>query len=169
MALALLVVIPLKRHSANEFTARGAPPAAHPELFVYRMHPLERLEPEPSHAPIHSTEDLAFAYTNPSSSRHLMIFGVDEHSHVYWYYPAWRNESENPRAIEIPGGGEVHELPEAIRHSLDGRTLTIFALFTADDPSVRAVEELLKNRDGANHPLPLPDTYEERLHFTVEP
>jgi hypothetical protein len=168
VAAALLLVLPLRHRATGEFTARGATAeAAEPQLFVYRMRPLERLSPP--QATIHTRDDLAFAYVNPSGLRHLLVFGVDEHNHVYWYYPAWTRESENPRAIEIAGGADVRELPEAISHPLDGRSLTIFAIFTDDEPSVRAVEELIAKRGSQADPLPLPNAHEQRQYFTVEP
>src|SRR5207245_502455 len=119
-------------------------------------------------APIHPSEDLAFAYSNPSSLSHLLVFGVDEHDHVYWYYPAWTNTAENPRAVGIAGGPEVRELPEGISHPLDGRSLTIFAIFTNDDPSVRTIEELVAKRGASDAALPLPGAVERRVLFTVE-
>jgi hypothetical protein len=95
---------------------------------------------------VQRSDELAFAYVNSRGFEKLMIFGVDEHAHVYWYHPAWSSSSDNPRAIDIAKGPELRELPEAIAHQLDGNSLKIHALFSNSDLSVRDVERMLKER-----------------------
>jgi hypothetical protein len=88
-----------------------------------------------------ASDELAFAFDNPASARHLLIFGVDEHRHVYWYHPAWVNPATTPTAVAIPGGR--HELPEAVSHDLDGGVLTLYAVFANEAVSVRELERAL--------------------------
>jgi hypothetical protein len=95
---------------------------------------------------VHRSDELAFAYVNAAGFEKLMIFAVDEHAHVYWYHPAWSSPTDNPRAIDIAKGPELRELPEAIAHQLDGKSLKIHALFTNANLSVRDVERMLKER-----------------------
>lgn len=147
------------------FTSRGPPRSGGPELFVYRLQPLERLAPG---ATVRRGDDLAFAYANPRAFHRLLVFGVDEHKHVYWYFPAWANADEDPRAVTIASGApELRELPEAIRHELDGERLTLYAEFLNDDVGVRAVEErVAASPSGA--PLHLPGAAEQRTELKVE-
>ena len=50
-----------------------------------------------------------------SGKRYLMIFGIDEHRHVYWYYPAWANPAEDPLVDpDRDHAGHCIELNEAI-------------------------------------------------------
>jgi hypothetical protein len=173
-AAAVAVVFSLGRPSSTpavsappsgSFAARGdlGPPV--PELFVYRLQPDEKLAPD---ATVHRGEDLAFAYANPSAYGRLLVFGVDEHKHVYWYYPAWSNAADDPRAVSIASGApDLRELPEAIRHDLDGDRLVLYAEFSNDDVDVRAVEERVAAAPpGA--PLALPGAYEQRTSLTLE-
>ncbi|HEY3595158.1 MAG TPA: hypothetical protein VGL13_14835 [Polyangiaceae bacterium] len=152
-ALALIALVPLlgwlfsgkgASHDADPavFAARGAPStAAAPHLLVYRMtrnRPAELVD-----STVAASDELAFAYTNAESFERLLVFGVDEHQHVYWYYPAWSSEGENPVAVPILPGPEVHELGEAVSQHLDGHRLRITAVFTHDTVSVKEVEAKL--------------------------
>jgi hypothetical protein len=171
-AIALFAIFPKRHHDANDFTARGVTSMGEEaRVFVYRMQPLARLdEARPDgDRQIRKNDALAFAYTNPRGYEHLLVFGVDEHRHVYWYYPAWTNAAEDPRAIAIDGGRDTRELPHAIRHDLDGQTLTIFAVFTHDEPSVRGVEAIVAAHDPASGPLRSSDAFEQRVALTVIP
>jgi hypothetical protein len=128
----------------SEFTPRGAgdDPAA-PHLFIYRLapnRPAERVT-----GSISARDELAFAYTNAGNFERLLVFGVDEHRHVYWYHPAWSNEGENPVAVPIARGAEVHELGEAVSQPLDGRQLRITAIFTRDNLAVKEVEKMVRD------------------------
>jgi hypothetical protein len=119
------------------FAARGAADGA-PRVIMYRLRPGS--SPAIVADAIDETDELAFAYENPSGWKHLVIFGVDEHRHVYWYHPAWLDPADDPSAIAIEGGPVRHELPEAIRHRLDGHQLRVYAVFSADQPTVRQME-----------------------------
>ena len=112
-------------------------------------------------------DELAFAYENGAAKNWLMIFGVDEHRHVYWFFPAWTDPAENPGAVPIATDGARHELPEAVRHSFDGRTLEVRSLFLDTPLTVREVESLLKEHPAG--PLPVPGAIESPLTFTLAP
>jgi hypothetical protein len=127
---------------APEFVARGTSDwSGAPHLMIYRLGPNH--PPELVGGVINRSDELAFAYTNPQGLEHLMIFGVDEHRHMYWYHPAWSNEGENPVGIAVATGPEVHELAEAVSQRLDGRILRIIGLFTRDNISVKQVERVV--------------------------
>jgi hypothetical protein len=100
------------------------------------------------------SDELAFAYINARGLERLMIFAVDEHQHVYWYYPQWTDAADNPRAVPIGSGPDLHELPEAVAQEFDGETLTIHYLFTNTALSVRDIERQLEqqSRQFPNRP-----------------
>jgi hypothetical protein len=123
--------------SAQEFAARGV--ASEPHVWVYLV---------PAHGkPVElgtvmaPSDELAFAYDNPRESGRLLIFGIDEHRHVYWYHPAWGDPGSTP--VAVPIGAGRRELPEAVAHELDGAELTLHAVFTDEAVSVREVEREL--------------------------
>jgi hypothetical protein len=164
--LCFLFFTPPRADGASEFAARGGPAAANPKLLVYTVRQNEQSQrPDKT---IQSTDALAFAYANPGGFKHLLVFGVDEHGHVYWYFPEWSNATTDPRAIEIGVAADARELPEAINHELDGRKLTIYGIFLDEQPSVRRIERLVAERAAPNAPLPLPGAYQEQLEFSVE-
>ncbi len=170
-ALAALVLLQVKKPA--EFAARGSEQSAQlAQVFVYRVQPGQTGQAVGSS--MRASDELAFAYVNSAGFSRLLIFGEDEHGHVYWYHPAWSDGSQNPRAIAIGSGPELRELPESIAHELDGKTLKIHSIFTNADLSVRDVERLLKQRaagqsgiDGPGAPL-LGDARELELNLAVE-
>jgi hypothetical protein len=122
---------------SSTFAARGAGDGAS-RVAIYRVRP--GAPPASVEGAIDAADELAFAYENPAGWRHLMIFGVDEHRHVYWYHPAWLDPSDDPAAISVEAGPVRRELPEAIRHALDGNRLRVYAVFSAAPPTVREIE-----------------------------
>jgi hypothetical protein len=148
------------------FAARGGVArAASSRVFVYDVHPGK----PPVLAPDSVTrgDELAFAYENGAAKSHLMIFGVDEHHHVYWFFPAWVSESDNPIAIPIEHDDQRHELPEAVRHDFDGSHLEIRSLFLDAPVNVSQVEAML--REHPVGPLPIPGAVEMPASFVVVP
>jgi len=148
------------------FTARGAMSAApSSRVFVYDVRP-----GEPAALAIGSVgkrDELAFAYENGAAKNRLMILGVDEHRHVYWFYPAWTSEAEDPVAVPIESDGRRHELPEAVRHHFDGTQLEIRAIFLDAPLAVREAEALVREHPAG--PLPIPGAVESSVSFTVSP
>lgn len=139
IACALVAGIVLLRPSGEggaRYAARGAAPS---RLFIYRVP--EGAAPAPVTDRIGRGDELAFAYENGARRRHLLVFGVDEHRHVFWYHPAWDDGSADPVAVAISTAAGVHELPEAIGHAYDGSELMVHALFTDEALSVRTVEQ----------------------------
>jgi hypothetical protein len=127
---------------AQQFAARGI--AAEPRVWVYRV-PAQG-KPVELGTLMAPTDELAFAYDNPEQSGRLLIFGIDEHRHVYWYHPAWVDPQSAPAAVPIGAGRR--ELPEAVAHELDGSELTLYAVFTNDAVTVRDVERDLESFTG---------------------
>lgn len=137
-ATAVLLFVLGPRAQTEEFTPRGGTLEERASISVYRL--------PAGGAPILATEtvapddELAFTYTNPRGWSHLVVFGVDEHQHVYWFHPLWTDAKENPTAITVETSAIPRELPSAIAHDLDGRTLEVHAIFTDRPISVREVE-----------------------------
>jgi hypothetical protein len=134
--------VPAQRFEEGEVEARGLAPESASDLLVYRFR--SHRAAELVERAIGRNDELAFAYANPEGFDRVLIFGIDEHRHVYWYHPAWSKQRENPTGVTIATGPEVHELAEAVRQPLDGHTLHVIALFTRDKLSVKTVERMLR-------------------------
>jgi hypothetical protein len=85
-------------------------------------------------------DELAFAYRNEVGKSFLMIFAIDGAGHLVWYHPAWTDPADNPTAVPITKQVGFKELPEAVRQSLQGPSLTVHALFMEKALDVREVE-----------------------------
>jgi hypothetical protein len=165
-AALLLFVVPLKNNGSGEFYARGAAGATDPNLLSYRI---ERGQlPKSLGKVMRAADELAFAYANPGAYEKLMVFAVDEHRHVFWYHPEWTRQTEDPHAIPISPGAELREIPAAVSHSFDGTDLTLFAVFTNEDLSVRKVEQMVQRSKSLDDPLPVKGVV-KKMHLTVEP
>jgi hypothetical protein len=155
--------------SASElpgFTARGGTPRSSvSRVFVYDVRP-GRPAALASDS-IARGDELAFAYENGAARDRLMIFGVDEHRHVYWFYPAWVSAAESPIAIPIEHDSLRHELPEAVKHAFDGAHIEVRSLFVDAPVTVTQVEAML--RDNPAGPLPIPGAVETAASFAVDP
>ncbi len=136
-------------HAADGFAARGEdagatakPAAVASPLHVYRVPSKEEGNggPVPVFETVHRHAELAFAYENTDRKKYVMIFAVNEHGRVYWFYPGWTNPADNPRAIAITAQAGLHELPDAVVHRFDGARLEIHALFLDEPMTVREVE-----------------------------
>jgi hypothetical protein len=115
--------------AGSDFAARGSEQRGGlraPAFWTYRVN--ADGAPELIGHTIGAHDELAFAYANPTGEPYLMIFGVDEHRHVYWFHPSWPTGQPAPAAIHAISGSGPHELSEAIRHALNGRQLTVYAL-----------------------------------------
>jgi hypothetical protein len=150
-ACAILVVGRLRTPSEGAFHARGTSvqaPGSVPTLQVYRV-PAGAgpvwvgSVPDPSASrpiAIDRADELAFAYTNPTAKKHLLVFAADEHRHVYWYYPAWTSEGDNPGATPIVSTKDPVELRESVGHSFDAPKVQLHAVFAEEALSVREIE-----------------------------
>jgi hypothetical protein len=138
LAVAAAAVVLFVGTRVEEPRARGV--GARPALLVYRV---TSTGTEPAGASLLGGDELAFAYANPSSRRYLLIYGVDEHGHVFWFHPGWPEGSAPPSAVAARPGAGPHELPEAVRHRFDGRRLRITAVLSDERLGVGAFE-----RDG---------------------
>jgi hypothetical protein len=65
---------------------------------------------------------------------------MDGAGRLVWYHPAWTDPADNPKAVPIGRQVGFKELPEAVRHSLQGSSLTVHALFMDKPLDVRTVE-----------------------------
>jgi hypothetical protein len=166
VAAAAALVLWLRVAPDAGFTARGTGhPAPASRLFVYEVRP--GAPPGLASGTVGRRDELAFAYENGAAKNRVMIFGVDEHGHVYWFYPAYQRETENPVAIPIESDGRRHELPEAVRHDLDGAHLEVRAVFLDTPMPVREMEALV--REHPTGPLPIPGAVEDRASFSLAP
>jgi hypothetical protein len=164
-AALLIAFVPFRTNQGGEFLARGSG-ANDPKLLSYRI---ERGQVAKSLGDVmRAADELAFAYANPGAYERLMVFAVDEHRHIYWYHPEWTNQADDPHAIHIERGGEVREIPAAVSHTFDGTHLTLFAVFTNEDLSVRKVEQMVLRSKSVDDPLPVNGVV-KKMHLTVEP
>lgn len=155
-AVCLLLVLPRGTSATEEgFTARGGgrlPAEEAPTMLVYRLTPDGGSEPlAQTLAP---RDELAFAYRNPEGHPFLMVFGEDEHGHVFWYHPSWNDAARNPSAVPVAPSADMVELPEAISQNLDGQELTLHAVFMDSPWTVRQMEAWLAQGPDALSRLP---------------
>jgi hypothetical protein len=134
-------------------------------VFVYDVG--EGQAPAPAGDSVGRRDELAFSYENAAGKRRLMIFGVDEHRRVYWFYPAWTDEADDPVAVPIATDAGRHELPEAIRHDYGGARLEIRSLFLDEPMTVRQIEALMK--ESSSGPLPIAGAIERSISLAVVP
>jgi hypothetical protein len=140
-ALLLLLVLP-RLHPSPEFRARGnALAPAGPALWVYRVSPAG--QGQPVRDEMRRSDELAFAYRAPAEARFLLVFGRDEHGHVYWYHPEWTDANRDPASVAIANDSVRHELPAAIAHTLDGSVHEVCGVFSRDPFAVREIEKRL--------------------------
>jgi hypothetical protein len=143
-ALLLIVFLPGTPRQGEGFAARGHD-GNQANLLIYRFQ--QGKTPTLVVDEITRSDELAFAYENHTGKKRLLVFGIDEDKNIYWYHPAWTWESDNPVAVSIQSGDAIHELPEAVTHQIQGRSLRIYAIFTDEPISVRQMEEMLRNRE----------------------
>jgi hypothetical protein len=168
VAMAAAFVLLVRTHAGSgAFTSRGTGTLAAPEphVFVYDVRP--GMPPTPAGDALRIGDELAFSYENTSAKARLLVFGIDEHGHVYWFHPAWTRDIDDPVAVPIKTDGERHELPEAIRQPFDGARLEIRSVFVDEPVSVRRVEALLRQKPHG--PLPIPGAIEKSKILTVTP
>jgi hypothetical protein len=178
LALAAVVAFLLVRPAGSSldpnagFTARGGSDggekAGSSYVLVYRGNRGDR-DTRPSRAgdTIHRSDELSFGYGNESNKRFLLVYGVDEHRRVFWYYPAWSDPQDDPRSIAIEPG--AHSLPDAIRHDLVGAQLEIHAVFTDSPLSVKTVEGLISGAPEGKTPSFDPEGIDRTIRFQVQP
>jgi hypothetical protein len=144
VAAAAALVMTAPRQADPGFTARGMAvdaPAVH--LSVFRVVNGTAL---PVSDRIDAADALAFSYENRAGKSRLMVFGVDEHQHVYWFFPAWQDPASDPQALSIAATEHPVELREAVVHALDGQSLEVRAIFTDEVLTVREAERRIRGR-----------------------
>jgi hypothetical protein len=162
-AAAVLIFVHGKSRSGGIESRGNLLPVPESRVFVYDVPP----DATPSLAvdSVGARDELAFAYENGAGKSRLLVFGVDEHRHVYWFYPAYESPAQDPVAIPIETDPRRHELPFAVRHSFDGARLSVRALFLDAPVPVRQIEALLESHPTG--PLPLPGVIESSTSFTI--
>lgn len=147
LAAAAIVFVVARVGDGDGFRARGGGAPTAPALAVFHV---VGGSAAPVSGPIAPGAELAFSYTNPAGRSHLLIFGVDEHHHVHWYHPAWTDPAATPVAVAAKQSVAPVELPEAIRHELDGGSLVINAVLVDRAVSVTEIEAAVR---GGRAPL----------------
>ena len=135
----------------DEFAARGATPERSAALDIYLVQDDGSARPVP--AAIRANSELAFAYSSSGEQPYLMVFGVDEHGHVYWYHPEWSDPLADPAARLLSNQPGTFELPEAVTQPLDGQKLDVVGLFSKSQLRVRAVERVVNEALAQRQPL----------------
>ena len=138
-AMALLLVV-TAAHPKHEIAPRGKAIENAESLEVAAFRVKGERESMRVNDVVAPGDELAFAYRNEVGKAFLMIFAIDGAGHVAWYHPAWTDPADNPRAVPITKQIGFKELPEAVRHALQGPRLTVHALFMDKALDVRAVE-----------------------------
>ncbi len=149
-ALVFIFVTTSKPEEDDGFTSRGTASSPRTDLVVYHLP--KGKQPIRVDKAIGASDEVAFAYANPTGKKYMLVFAVDDRDKVYWYYPAWTEPKHNPTAIPIKATPKLHELPEAIRHQYAGARLRVFGVFLNKALTVRQVEAAIKSGN-----LRLPD------------
>jgi hypothetical protein len=136
----LLLVQARPAPDGEEFSARGQVSPAQPELEVYRASRGHAARVRGDHATLGAEDGLAFAYRNPTGHKRLAVVGVDERGRVYWYHP---DPDVTQAAIPIERHDDARELPESIRHQVQGSRLRVLGIFGDDSLSVGRVRQLI--------------------------
>jgi hypothetical protein len=135
----------------REFAARGASRSPWALIEVYHAKPERPFEP--AAGKVGRSDELAFAYANGAGYPYLVVCGLDEHGHVYWYHPAWTSMAEDPEAVRVEKADTIRELPEAISQAIDGSKLRIVAVFARRALHVREVEREIDRAGQTNGDL----------------
>ncbi|AKU94919.1 hypothetical protein AKJ09_01583 [Labilithrix luteola] len=175
-AVAAAFVLYVRGSSEQGFTARGRGDTIASSrgietagiLHVYRAPSAAPAGSQGTLVPVvdavRANESLAFGIVNADDASHVMIFGVDESSRVYWFYPEWTNPAETPSAVPITKDRALHTMPDAITHPYAGRELHVHALFLNHAATVKEVEARLVS---PARPLALADGHDYVLSFEV--
>jgi hypothetical protein len=170
VAAALMLFV--GRRSGNdeaEFVARGGDAEVDQStgITVYAAHDRDGGAARAA-STLRPSDDLAFEYENRTGKPWLMIFGVDEHRHVYWYYPAWMDPADDPRSIAIHRTTGREPLPDAVRQVVDGAELDIRAVFSDEPLSVKTVERAVAAaKAGAPKYVTASGTVERSIRFRI--
>lgn len=168
-AAAAFALYAMSPSTTDGFAARGSVDAdlSSPRIEVFRT--TQGAPPERAEGSIRASDELAFAYVNPSTKTHVLVFGVDEHGHVFWYHPAWSDAALDPAAIRVEADGNHHELREAVAHALDGDKLEVHGLFASRAMTVKEVERIVAGRSAPLGALVVPGATDTIITFSVAP
>jgi hypothetical protein len=162
-AAMLIALVFLARRPTPDagFTPRHSGTPLGPRLYAYRV---AQDRPIPLGETMRTTDELAFAYDNPTGLPRLLVVGVDEQSKLYWYHP---NPDVSDVALPIAVERSQRELPEAIRHAHHAGTLRIMGIFAHDALPVGRVAALIDGTGCGGLRARLPDIECVELKVTV--
>jgi len=123
-------------------------------------------QPEPLTETVPTDASLLFYYTNLGNNPFdfLVIFAVDAHQNVRWFYPAYEQPGVNPASISIKRGLANVPLPDLIHLDWAPGPIVIHALFSHLPLHVLEVEariEQLGSQQAMREPLKLSDTLDQ--------
>lgn len=112
---------------------------------VYRVAPAGK--PERLTGTLSTEDGLLFSYTNLGSSPfdYLVIFSVDAHKNVRWFYPAYEQPGTNPPSISIKHDLADVPLPDLINQDWAPGPIAIHALFSSRPLHVLEVEAWIEH------------------------
>jgi hypothetical protein len=149
-AAVVLLAVPLavlfKPMGHTGLTAKGAPGIA-VGLDVWS---LSHGVPQPVGHTLARGTPLGFAYRNlpDSGLDYVMVFAVDSHGRVFWFYPEWTEPAADPQSVRIAHGSLTAGLPDAVQHGLEPGRLVLHGLFTPRPLRVSEVEAALASSGG---------------------
>ncbi|HMA91398.1 MAG TPA: hypothetical protein VKP30_01880 [Polyangiaceae bacterium] len=107
-----------------------------------------------------------FSYTNLGSSpfEYLVIFSVDAHKNVRWFYPAYEQPGTNPASIAIKHDLADVPLPDLIHQDWAPGPIAIHALFSSRPLHVLEVEAWIEHAgsmQALREPLNVSGAYDQ--------
>lgn len=154
-ALLAVVLVPRLRSPSRDeevFTARGGPNrldlAREAGLAVF-VHPGSA--PGSKHPPaprevVRAGDGFSFELFNRTKEAlYTAVLAVDASGEVHWFYPAWRDSSEDPSSVEVPPGSPAHALSDGVTpEGLAPGELQVLAVFTRTPLRVSQIERALR-------------------------
>lgn len=75
---------------------------------------------------------------------YMSAFAIDEKGSVFWFFPAWTNPDDNPRAVLLDADAKQVMFDEEVSHDLRHGKLRFVAVFSTKRNSVRDIEKRLR-------------------------
>ncbi len=176
LAVVLLLVLWMQPSLVrNEFQTRGA--KENPDRWVsIKVFRSTGSGYQPAGKSMASGDALAFTYENRSDDYgFLMVFAVDANGEVYWYFPAFTRQSDNPQSVAIRSGAGQVQLPYEVRHDFPPGKMRLFAVFTKDPLRVKEIEQMVaRDLDSAGSiddlvRIAIPSSGQQSVLLIVEP
>lgn len=148
------------RPTEDEVRIKGSHPATWSGVELYRLQ--QDRAPERLEAIFAAKDSLLVAYVNGGERpfSHLALFAVSASGKIYWYYPAWLEERDDPQSIAIEVTTKPIELKERITQDLPSGRVVFHALFSRQPLRVSELELAVSQAKDPLGPLPLPGSSE---------